>query len=314
GEAPAAGWPLVVYAHGTGGHFRGPVESGLADELARGKVEGGAAVPMATLSYDGVLHGARKNGSNRSTDELVYNVMNPTAARDNQLQAAADLFAVARAIPGLSEGDRRLDVGQVGLYGHSQGGNAAALAAGYEPTFKVVVLSGTGGGIANSLLEKKKPIDAASILSLVLAENIGDARHPALQLLQQYFDRADPLNHGRAIAAAPLDGMSPRHLLHVFGSSDSYAPDSTQWAFAVGAGLPIANPVMPSDRLAPLPTVLAPVRANLKVGTTSVTALEAQYRPNGYDGHFVSTQNPTARAGIRHFLGTYFRDASPELP
>jgi dienelactone hydrolase len=313
GQAPAAGWPVVVYAHGTGGHFRGPVESGLADDLARGVLGGGAAQPMATLSYDGVLHGSRKNGSTRGSDELVYNVFNPTAARDNQLQAAADLFAVVRALPALSGGERPLDGSKVGLYGHSQGGNAAAVAAGYEPAFKVVVLSGTGGGIANSLLEKKKPIDAASILSIVLAESITDPRHPALQLLQQYFDRADPLNHGRRITAAPMSGSIPRHLLHVFGATDSYAPESTQWAFAVGAGLPIANPVMPSDRLAPLLTVLAPVRGNFKVGVTSVTALEAQYRPDGYDGHFVSSQNPTARADIRHFLGTYFRDASPEL-
>ncbi|HEY0715825.1 MAG TPA: hypothetical protein VGF45_24285, partial [Polyangia bacterium] len=314
GTAPAAGWPLVVYAHGTGGHFRGPVESGLADELARGGLAGGAAQPMATFSYDGVLHGARKNGSSRGTDELVYNVFNPTAARDNQLQAAADLFAVARALPALSGGDHPLDVNQVGLYGHSQGGNAGALAAGYEPAFKVVVLSGTGGGIASSLLEQKKPVEAASILSLVLAESISDVRHPALQLLQQYFDRADPLNHGRRITAAPMAGLDPRHLLHVFGATDSYAPDSTQWAFAVGAGLPIANPVMPSERLPPLLTVAAPVRANFKVGATNVTALEAQYQPSGYDGHFVSSHNPTARAAIRHFLGTYFRDASPELP
>ena len=70
---------------------------------------------------------------------------------------------------------------------------------------------------------------------------------------------------------------------------------------------------MPSEGLFPLIAVAAPVRANFNVGATSVTALEAQFRPSGYDGHFVSTQNPDARAAIRHFLGTYFSDGSPEL-
>ena len=100
--APAEGWPLVIYGHGTGASFRYPIESGLAAELAAGSIDEGQAVPLAMLGYDGVLHGSRRGASQRSTEELVYNFANPAAARGNTLQGAADLFALARALPALA--------------------------------------------------------------------------------------------------------------------------------------------------------------------------------------------------------------------
>ena len=61
--------------------------------------------------------------------------------------------------------------------------------------------------------------------------------------------------------------------------------------------------------------VLAPVRANLAfgpgAGAGKVTAVQAQYRPDGYDGHFVSTHNPRARRAIQRMLGIFFRDGMP---
>jgi hypothetical protein len=316
GQAPAGGWPLVVYAHGTGGDFRNHVETGLAGELAAGELGGGAAAPMATLGYDGVLHGSRKGISPRTTEELVYNVFNPTAARDNSLQAAADLFAIARALDAVAAAAPVAGT-RVGLYGHSQGGNAAALAAGYEPRFGVVVLSGTGGGLAVSMLEKRKPFPVGALLPVLLGESIAvDAGHPVLSLVQMYFDRADPLNHARRIVMAPAGDVPPRHLLHVYGADDSYAPEVTQGAFGAAAGLPVLNPLWAAGGATdaqPVPVVEAPVASNVVAGALRVTAVQAQYRPAGYDGHFVSTQHPAARAAVRRMLGTYFRDGTPEV-
>jgi hypothetical protein len=317
GQAPAGGWPLVVYSHGTGGDFRNHIDAGLAGELAAGDLGGGAATPMATLGYDGVLHGSRKGTSARSTEDLVYNVFNPTAARDNSLQAAADLFAVARGLAVVAAAGVPLSVDRPALYGHSQGGNAAALAAGYEPRFGMIVLSGTGGGLAVSMLEKRKPFPVGALLPVLLGESIAvDARHPVLSLVQMYFDRADPLNHARRIVVAPGSGMPPRHLLHVYGGDDSYAPEVTQAAFGAAAGLPVLNPLAAAALVAGAagPVVVeAPVAGNLVVGATRVTAVQAQYRPRGYDGHFVATQNPDARAAVQRTLGTYFRDGAPEV-
>jgi hypothetical protein len=244
-------------------------------------------------------------------------VFNPAAARDNGLQAAADLFALVRALPALAA-VAPLDAGRLGLYGHSQGGNAAAVAAGYEPAFGVVVLSGTGGGLTRSLLAKTKPISVAALLPALLGETAAvDVSHPVLNLLQMYFDPADPLNHGRRIVAAPMPGAAARHLLHVFGADDHYAPEATQRDFATAAGLPILHPVVAADPDEPAvsPVVLAPVQANLAFGAGAparmVTAVQAQYRPDGYDGHFVGTHNGQARRAIQRMLGSYFRDGMP---
>ena len=57
--------------------------------------------------------------------------------------------------------------------------------------------------------------------------------------------------------------------------------------------------------------VQAPVRANLTTGSGPVTAVQAQYLPDGYDGHFVSTQHPAARGAVLRMLGSYFRDDAP---
>ena len=317
GQAPTGGWPLVIYSHGTGGDHRNHVDAGLAGELAAGGMEVGAAIPMASLGYDGVLHGSRKGTSARSTEDLVYNVFNPAAARGNGLQAAADLFALVRALPVLSAA-APLDASRVGLYGHSQGGNAAAVASGYEPAFGVVVLSGTGGGLTRSLLAKTKPVNIAALLPGLLGESAAvDVGHPVLSLLQMYFDAADPLNHGRRIVLAPPAGVTARHLLHVFGADDHYAPETTQRDFGTAAGLPVLDPVSAEDgddqgvRI----VVLAPVRANLAfgpgAGAGKVTAVQSQYRPDGYDGHFVSTHNPRARRAVQRMLGTFFRDGMP---
>ncbi len=311
GMPPGAGWPIVLYGHGTGGHYRWAAETGLAAELAEGAMGAGAGVPMATLTFDGVLHGSRKNGSTRSTDELVYNPMNPTAARDNNLQAAADFFAFARALPQLRSAERAFDPTRVAAYGHSQGGNAAAIAVGYEPIFGAAVLSGTGGGIASSLLEKQKPIPSSTWLPFVVGESVTHTSHPVLALMQLYFDRADPINHGRRIAHAPMPGDGPRHLLHVLGADDQYAPVSTQLAFATAARLPVMNPVLAASALTHFEIVVAPVRKNFGLGVAKVTALEIQFSPSGYDGHFVSTHHPAAVTTIRRFLGSYFRDGIP---
>lgn len=319
--APAAGWPVVVYSHGTGGNYRGAIEPTLAFDYATGESPGGAAVPMATFGYDGVLHGSRKGTSTRPVTELVYNFLNPQAARDNAVQAAGDLFAVARAIETFSAGGIKLDAGKIALYGHSQGGNAAANAAGYEPLYGAVVLSGTGGGLILSLLHKMKPVNVALIIPLVLGEASVSERHPVLNLLQMYLDRADSVNFGRRLFADPPAGIPARHVLQIYGTDDTYSPVETQRTFATAAGFDIVGPVLdPVDMMDIAgmhrrPALAGPARGNFAApGGKQVTAVEAQYKPSGnYDGHFVSTGHARARAAIQQMLTTFFRDGTPTV-
>ncbi|HEX7598341.1 MAG TPA: hypothetical protein VF518_09005 [Polyangia bacterium] len=319
GTAPAAGWPLLVYAHGTGGSYNSTVDQGLAEDYAKGLAPGGAAAPMATLGYEGILHGTRKGNSSKDVGELVYNFMNPRAARDNALQAAADLMAIPRAFPGLSA-RYPVDPTHVALYGHSQGGNAASLAIAFESTYGAAVMSGTGGTLIYTILQKKKPVSVGSLLPLVLGESSVGADDPILNLMQMYFERSDSVNFGRRLWKEPLKGIGPRHLLHVYGSNDSYAPVETQRRYAQAAEFPVALPLADLDATAlsqqyGLGALASPIKVNASFNnSTPITAAQIQYQPApSYDGHFVSTENAEARTAIQTFLVTFARDDAPTI-
>jgi hypothetical protein len=316
GTAPAAGWPLVIYSHGTGGSYLSAIEEGLAGDYALGVATGGAAVPMATLGYDGVLHGTRNGGSTATPDSLVYNFYNPRAARDNGLQAAADLLALPRVLAGLNTAGINLDGGHVALYGHSQGGNATALAAARNAGYGAAVMSGTGGTLMLTLLGKTQPVNLAAMLPLLVGDSPVDQNHPVLNLIQMYFERSDPVNFARRLFREVITGAQRRHVLHVYGTSDSYAPDETQRRYAQAAAFQVALPLVDTYPMLPeysMVTVALPISANQAFGTlANITAAQAEYAPDGtYDGHFVSTNNPAARQTIQKMLVTFVRETNP---
>jgi hypothetical protein len=282
---------------------------------------------MAMLGYDGILHGTRNGGSTQDVGELVYNFLNPAAARDNALQAAADLLAIPHALTGLATTPQAivLDGKRLALYGHSQGGNAAALVAARQSGYGTIVMSGTGGTIIYSLVGKTQPVNIPAVLPYLLGE-VGptgvDEYHPVLNLMQMYFDRSDPVNFGRRLFHEPLLTMTPHHILHVYGTNDSYAVVDTQRSFALAMGIQVATPIAkPVVDDFGLPPVSPPVNANETFVSTGdkITAVEIQYEPiadkEGHvsDGHFVSTDNPSARAAIQEMLVTFARDGIPTV-
>ncbi len=324
GVPPTSGWPLVVYGHGTGGSYRSIVASGLAEDFATGtapaglkSTAGATPVPMATLGYDGVMHGTRAAGSTVPVGELVYNFLNPVAARDNALQAAADLLAIPRALPGLGALGIPLDGQRIALYGHSQGGNGASLVAARPSSYRAIVMSGTGGTIIHTLLGKTRPIDVPAVLPYLLGE-VGpvDASHAVLNLMQMYFERSDSVNFGRRLFREPVSTSPQQHFLHVVGTRDSYSVLATQKAYGLAAGFAVAGSPVAGFGL-PTP---APVWNNQDFASQfgpifyTLTAVQLQYEPDlTYDGHFVSTQNPAARAAIQQMLVTTFRDGIPTV-
>ena len=99
---PAGGWPLVVYAHGTGGSFRSHVPEGVAANLAGATSIRGVTTPMAVLGIDQVETGTRRGASTESPDNLFYNFANPAAARGNPIRAAADQASLLRLAKSLT--------------------------------------------------------------------------------------------------------------------------------------------------------------------------------------------------------------------
>ncbi len=320
-SAPADGFPLVIYAHGTGGAFTAPVANGLAQTFATGDVMTNAV----TVAIDMPLHGSRRGDSTRSPDVLVYNFANPRAARDNIVQGAADLMSLVYWAEGYTlataDGPAGFDVAfdpsRVVLFGHSQGATHAQLMVPFEPGVRSVLLSGAGGDLTESLLTKTLPVNIAGALPLALLDVDGSGHlpagenNPALALIQMFFERSDPVNYGRLMASEPLNDTG-RDLFMTYGLGDHYSTEETLKAYAHSASLTLVGPQLVDIGLG-MPA-MAPLNGNVMIAGAAFTVGLRQYQPNpGDDGHFVSTQTTDGRADVTRFVLQALSGATPDI-
>ncbi len=326
GAAPAAGWPLAIYAHGTGGSYRSHLVPAVAGELAQ------ATPRFAVLGIDQVQHGTRRGDSTEEPDQLFFNFVNPDAARGNPMQGAADQLSLLRLAKTLGTvttagGSFAIDADKVVFYGHSQGATHGSLMLPYSD-FPGAVLSGNGGSLLHALLTKTNPVNIAGALPLVLQDvtlgsdgaptlAMGEA-HPALTLLQQWIDPADPLNLAPLVLLRPAAGSTPKHVFQTFGLNDTYSPPQTLAAYTFAAGLELAKApsgVTPTgdDRLGL--TSQDQISGNFTLSESSFTGAVRQYAPPpGRDGHFVVSDVPEARRDVVGFLESLATETLPSVP
>ncbi len=319
---PAAGWPVVLYGHGTGGTFRSAVRDAGVPLAAIATGEG--TVGAAVVGFEGPMHGSRR-GADLEPEALFYNFGNPAAAKGNLYQGAADFFHLTRALRQLTipaaesptGAELRFDPGKVLIVGHSQGASTGALAAPYEPDVQATVWSGAGAGLVLSLLAKTQPVDIKGGVAVALQE-VGEQgpyelndRHPVLSLIQTYFDPVDPVNHADLQIRRPRDGHAPQHVLHVYGLDDHFTPPATIETFARLLGVqqvtPILKGVVSEDH-----QVEPPVSGNLKGGQATGALIQAKAAADS-DGHFVMFRDAQAKERYRQFVGTWIRDGVPTV-
>ncbi|TAK29697.1 MAG: hypothetical protein EPO40_09770 [Myxococcaceae bacterium] len=315
--APAGGWPTVLYAHGTGGSYRSVVGDGLAGALSGVDLGGGATVRFATVGFEGVMHGARRGmGVSTPPDQAFFNFGNPEAARDNVLQGSADLFSMVRALSTVTlpmlprEGQSvRFDPRRIFFFGHSQGSTVGLPAAAYEPDLAGMVFSGAGGDLRLSLTSKVRPIDIASLVPAVLQDpDARGAGHPALNILQTFFERSDAVNYGRLVLLDRPMGIAARPVLMTYGLGDSYSPTATMQTVAATLGLPAAGTIPGGANAWPSGAGLPfPVMNNL-AGTTA--ALLEVDPGSAYDGHFVVFRDRQLNERVLRFLATAAQGAA----
>lgn len=313
GAAPAAGWPAVVYAHGTGGSYRDHVRSEVAGVLA------GATPKFAVIGIDQVEHGPRRGTSMQSPNNLFFNFLNPAAARGNPMQGAADQLSVARFAKALNIDAKtstgaaiKLDPAKLFFFGHSQGSTEGSLMLPFGDDYKAAVLSGNGASLRDALRTKTKPENIAAALPLVLQDpamtnkDLGPGvtqYHPVLSLLQQWIDPADPLNFAAAVGS-PLMGHKGKHLFQTFGLDDSYSPPITLATYAVAGGLTQVK----ADKTATTPFetgqgIDTTVAVGYAAKAGSFTLGMRQYgAPKGSDGHFVVFDTQAANDDMVLFL------------
>ncbi len=299
GAVPANGFPIAIYAHGTGGDYLSGVDDGTAERLAR---EG-----IATISMDQVLHGPRNPGGNPELD--FFNFGNVFAARDNALQGYADGFSQLRLARGLTISDTgrtvTFDMAKVFFFGHSQGGLTGPGFVAFEPLVKGAVLSGTAGLLYLNLLNKTKPLNIPALVETFLRDEPVDENNPSLALVQMWVDRSDPENYAPLMVRHPVAGVSPRNIFQTEGFTDTYSPNIGIEAFATALGgdivqepdqKEVAGLTLRGRTIKP-----APITDNLN----GATAVLAQFKQRqGSDGHFVVFDISAAKQQSAKFLGT----------
>jgi pimeloyl-ACP methyl ester carboxylesterase len=321
---PENGWPVVIYAHGTGGNYRSHVSEGISSELSAVALDDGTEVDFAVVGIDQVLHGTRAQADVADPGPLVYNFGNPRAARGNFLQAAADNFTLVSLLKSWSvdagespTGEAfKFDPARIVFIGHSQGGTSGALALPREPDVGAAVLSGTGGGLALSLIYKTSPVEVKAGVEIAIQEDGVGSGHPVLNLVQMYFGPVDPLVHATLLFYEPLPEVGPINVLHTYGLDDSYTPPQTIEELASAMRTTLATPGPGQEVLDKIDGVNEkdpPFDWSWVVGDEKVLGVTAEYAPSGYDGHFVLTHHETAIRQYTTFLGTYVRDGRPTL-
>jgi hypothetical protein len=333
---PAAGFPTMMFVRTGGGgdrplvdrgrgateHFEGPIVpgSGPAQELAQ--------AGFAGVQVDGPLGGAR-NLTMGDEQFLIFNVLNPSALRDNVRQSALELIVLARALEGVtfSSADcpgapatTSFDPAHLAIMGHSMGGWIAPLVLSGESRYGAAVLSGAGGSYIANIMDKIKPLHVRPLAEILLDYNMDQrslSRHdPALTLVQWAAEPSDP----------QVYATRGRHILMVQGIVDHYILPSIANSTSLSHGLDLAGPQLdtqnselaslmqtPLSQLLPLAgraAIALPAQGN----QAGATAVVVQHASDGIqDGHEVIFQLDEPKAQYRCFLSTWVT-GTPRVP
>lgn len=301
-------WPVVIYAHGTSGHYRSLISRSPSDthSLLDRLTDAGFAV----VGYDGVLHGPRQvaplpaEGWPQSAKywqlsdpgQLFFNAANPTAGRDNVLQGAADLHYLVRllregtlTVPGGP--DTRIDPDQVYFIGHSQGSAVGAPFLRNERHVRAAVLSGASAELPLSILHKQDPVPLARSARAFFADQNLTRIHPMMGLIAMLFGPSDTIAHAPQLVEQP--GRDPLPLLMVSGVRDTYAPDVSQHALIRALGVPLVGESLSEVDGVPV------VQGDASSGAVEAGAVQFHGRSNG---HFVMFERYAAQTVVEQFL------------
>lgn len=310
-EMPAAGWPIILYSHGTFGDWKTCVEGSEAEAVREG---------LAMICVDQPLHGARRVNPNEEVNYLdVFNFLNPRSGRMTFRQSAVDTMWLSKMVTDgrfdlaadATEFGQviKLDPATIVFFGHSHGGLAGTIVLASDARIKGAVLSGASGVMIETILLRKDPLDISSTLALVLGvlpERL-DTFHPAMTLAQTLVDATDPINYA-PYWLNPVTGGNSKHVFMTEGTMDEASPAVGADAVAAAAGIPLLNPVAevsPAHVLRHLEPVSMPVNSNLLSSNGQVvTGAIRQFK--GGD-HFVALTDPTAIQIWRGFFRA-FRD------
>jgi hypothetical protein len=335
---PATGYPIVLYAHGTGGDYRSIVDEG----NSFGQLFAMAPNCLASMGIDQVCHGTHPGAPsltdpNLEGDEEIcfYNFDNPLAGRTNGQQGAIDVVQQARlftnsslTVPSATSRTGAaitFDATRLMFAGHSQGGQNGSLFLAADKAARGGILSGSGSFIVVALLEKTSPTPSVSglvqtVLDIKPAESMGELNlfHPALNLAQSMIDVADPLNYVGYMTVHPRSGATAKSIyqsegVNPDGTGDTYAPPHGIELGSVASGFPRMLPAQHTiaeaaySGLGDIAIPAGGLQGNMANG--NATCVLAQFPPPmGHDGHFVLFDVPQAHVQAGEFMKSLAAD------
>ena len=338
---PGAGYPMVIYAHGTGGNYRSIVEEGNSVGQAL------SAKCLASLGFDQLFHGTRPGAPPASDPNLegdiellFFNFANPHAMRTNNRQSAIDLVQMARlfteshtSIPGsIARTGAAIifDGTKLVFYGHSQGGQNGPLFFAADAQTRGGVLSGASVSVPITLTEKTKPIPSVAasfrtLLGLIHEDEAAELTlaHPILSFAQTFVDPTDPLNYAAYESIRPRAGFAAKSVLLTEGVSpdgtgDSYAPPHGIEVAAIASGLPRMAPgthaILEASYANVADIAVASGGLTGDLGAGSASGVLAQFLPPSSDGHFVVFDVPAAREMAAQFCRNLADDPHGRVP
>ncbi len=305
--APPGGWPVVIYAHGTGGSFVSQMTDGTAQRLTN--------LGYAVIGIDNISHGPRSGLTAQEAlfdgGQSFFNLANPRASRDNILQGSADLFYLVKMLRANSLNVAGQNVtfneNKVSFFGHSQGTVIAPAFLAAESDIEAAILSGVGSELALSILYKKAPIDVSQIAAQFFGDQ-GIARlHPVLGIFASLYAPSDSISYAPSLLLGD-NGNPAYHVMMTSGLSDSYTPDITHAAFMRSSGIPLVGDV--SESVSGVAEVGNGQSSN--IGGKTVGALQFPTGGGASDGHFVIFSDGQATTSFEKFMQT-LKDGNPVI-
>lgn len=338
---PAAGYPLVVYFHGSGGLStavldRGPVrvpggpeQKGLGPGYvlaAFGIASAGSALPLNPERLPGAEDTAYLNFQNlpafRDTFRQGVIEQRLFIAALRELHIGKELLAGCSG-PALPPGatDFHFAPEQLIAMGQSMGGMYTNLISAVEPRVRAAVPTGAGGYWSYFILKTGLLKNAAGFVGVLLGtQEKLTFLHPALHLLQTGWEVADPLIYMPRLGRRPLPGNPARPVYQPVGQDDIYFPTPVYDAAALAyghrqAGERVWPAMQEALKLDGLDGLLPyPVRQDLEDATPR-TGVVVQYRPDGIaDAHYIFAQLDAVKYQYGCFVATFLATGVAVVP